>query len=35
VPERRGEVAKYGLLALLGGVMTNLLNAAIVGVVGS
>ncbi len=35
VPERRSEVAKYGLLALLAATMTNLLNAAIVGVVGS
>lgn len=35
VPERRHEVAKYGLLALLAATMTNLLNAAIVGVVGS
>ncbi len=35
IPERRSEVAKYGLLALLGATMTNLLNAAIVGVVGS
>lgn len=33
VPERRGEVAKLGLLALLGGTLTNLLNASIVGVV--
>ncbi len=35
VPERRHEVAKYGLLALLAATMTNLLNAAVVGVVGS
>ena len=35
VPERRSEVAKYKLLALLAATMTNLLNAAIVGVVGS
>ncbi len=35
IPERRSEVAKYGLLALLAATMTNLLNAAIVGVVGS
>ncbi|MFT3875511.1 MAG: NupC/NupG family nucleoside CNT transporter [Propioniciclava sp.] len=35
VPERRGEVSKYGLLALLAATMTNLLNAAVVGVVGS
>ncbi|MBO3142205.1 NupC/NupG family nucleoside CNT transporter [Dermatophilus congolensis] len=33
VPERRGEVAKLGPLALLAGMCTNLLNAAIVGVV--
>ena len=32
-PERRGDVAKLGLLALLAGTCTNLLNAAIVGVV--
>ncbi|WP_018024219.1 NupC/NupG family nucleoside CNT transporter [Corynebacterium ulceribovis] len=32
-PERRGEVAKLGPWALLGGFLTNLLNAAIVGVV--
>lgn len=35
VPERRHEVAKYGLLALLAATMVNLLNAAVVGVVGS
>ena len=35
VPERRHEVAKYGMFALLAATMTNLLNAAIVGVVGS
>ncbi len=35
VPERRHEVAKYGLFALLAATMTNLLNAAVVGVVGS
>lgn len=35
IPERRHEVAKYGLLALLAATMTNLLNAAIVGVVAS
>lgn len=34
-PERRGDVAKLGMLALLAGTMTNLLNAAIVGVVAS
>lgn len=34
-PERRGEVARFGLLALLGGTMANLLNASIVGVVAS
>ncbi|MDO5699355.1 MAG: nucleoside transporter C-terminal domain-containing protein [Dermatophilus congolensis] len=32
-PERRGDVAKLGMLALLAGTCTNLLNAAIVGVV--
>ncbi|WP_226344235.1 NupC/NupG family nucleoside CNT transporter [Agilicoccus flavus] len=32
-PERRGDVARLGLFALLAGTMTNLLNAAIVGVV--
>ncbi len=32
-PERRGEVAKLGMFALLAGTMTNLLNAAIVGIV--
>lgn len=35
VPERRGEIAKNGLFALLGGTLANLLNAAIAGVVGS
>ncbi|WP_312721699.1 nucleoside transporter C-terminal domain-containing protein [Mobilicoccus sp.] len=34
-PERRGDVARLGLLALLAGTCTNLLNAAIVGVVAS
>ena len=33
VPERRGEVAKLGPLALMGGFLVNMLNAAIVGVV--
>ncbi|MEZ2188620.1 NupC/NupG family nucleoside CNT transporter [Corynebacterium sp. CCM 9204] len=33
VPERRGEVAKLGPWALLGGFTVNMLNAAIVGVV--
>jgi len=33
VPERRGEIAKNGLFALLGGSMANLLNASIAGVV--
>ena len=33
-PSRRAEVAKYGLLALLGGTLTNLLNASIAGVIG-
>lgn len=32
-PERRGEIAKNGPLALLAGLCTNLLNAAIVGVI--
>lgn len=32
-PERRGEVAKLGPWALFGGFLTNMLNAAIVGVV--
>lgn len=32
-PERRGDIARLGLLALLAGTCTNLLNAAIVGVV--
>lgn len=35
VPERRPEIAKWGLFALLGGTLANLLNAAIVGVVAS
>ena len=35
VPERRSEVAKNGLFALLGGTLANLLNASIAGVVGS
>ncbi len=34
-PERRGDVAKLGMFALLGGTLTNLLNAAIVGVIAS
>lgn len=34
-PERRGDVAKLGMFALLAGTCTNLLNAAIVGVVAS
>ncbi len=34
-PERRADVARLGLFALLGGTLTNLLNAAIVGVVAS
>lgn len=34
VPERRHEVAKWGMLALLGGVLTNLLNASVAGVIG-
>jgi CNT family concentrative nucleoside transporter len=34
-PERRGDVAKFGLLALLAGTLANLTNAAIVGIVGS
>lgn len=33
VPERRHEIAKLGLFALLGGTLANLLNASIVGVV--
>ncbi len=33
VPERRGEVARLGLLALLGGSLANLANAAIAGLV--
>lgn len=33
VPERRGEIAKLGPKALLGGFLTNMLNAAIVGVI--
>ena len=32
-PERRGEIAKNGPLALIAGLCTNLLNAAIVGVI--
>lgn len=35
VPERRGEIAKNGLFALLAGSMANFLNAAIVGVIAS
>ncbi len=35
VPERRSEIAKNGLFALLGGTLANLLNASIAGVVGS
>ncbi len=34
-PERRHEVARLGLLALLAGALANLTNAAIVGVVAS
>jgi len=34
-PERRGQVAKFGLLALLAGSLANLTNAAIVGIVAS
>jgi CNT family concentrative nucleoside transporter len=34
-PERRGEVARLGLLALLAGSLANLTNAAIVGIVAS
>ncbi len=34
-PERRGQVARLGLLALLAGSLTNLLNASIVGVIAS
>lgn len=34
-PEHRGDVAKLGMFALLGGTLTNLLNAAIVGVIAS
>jgi hypothetical protein len=34
-PERRGEVARFGLLALLAGSLANLANAAIVGIVAS
>lgn len=34
-PERRGDVAAFGLLALLAGSLANLSNAAIVGIVGS
>ncbi|MFF4369299.1 NupC/NupG family nucleoside CNT transporter [Streptomyces sp. NPDC001594] len=33
-PERRGDVARLGLLALLAGTLANLSNAAIVGIVG-
>ena len=33
IPERRGEVAKLGPRALFGGFLTNMLNAAIVGVI--
>lgn len=33
VPERRGEIAKLGPKALFGGFLTNMLNAAIVGVI--
>lgn len=33
VPERRGEIARNGLFALLGGTLANLLNASIAGVV--
>lgn len=32
-PDRRGDVAQLGLFALLGGFLTNMLNAAIVGVI--
>lgn len=35
VPERRHEVAKWGMFALLGGILTNLLNASIAGVIGA
>lgn len=35
IPERRSEIAKNGLFALLGGTLANLLNASIAGVVGS
>lgn len=35
VPERRSEIAKNGLFALLGGTLANLLNASIAGVIGS
>ena len=34
-PERRGDIAKYGMLALLAGFCVNMINAAIVGVVAS
>lgn len=34
-PERRGDVASFGLLALLAGSLANLSNAAIVGIVGT
>lgn len=33
-PERRGDVARFGLLALLAGTLANLSNAAIVGIIG-
>ena len=33
-PTRRAEVARYGLLALLGGTLTNLLNASVAGLIG-
>lgn len=33
VPERRSEIAKNGLFALLGGTLANLLNASIAGIV--
>ena len=32
-PDRRGDVAQLGLFALLGGFLTNMLNAALVGVI--
>lgn len=34
-PERRGEIAKFGMFALLAGFCVNMINAAIVGVVAS